>query len=122
MTSSANPLARIVQTGMYGDDTPRWRTIYIWCPGCDHIKGIPVPGEDGTLPSDGPHWEWNGDLVSVTLAPSILQYETGSMPRCHSFLQRGRWQFLADSTHELAGQTVDMVPLPDWVMGNDDSR
>ena len=31
---------------------------------------------------------------------------------CHSFVTDGRIQFLADCTHELAGQTVDMVPLP----------
>lgn len=33
---------------------------------------------------------------------------------CHSFLRSGRWEFLSDSAHRLAGQTVDMVPLPDW--------
>lgn len=31
---------------------------------------------------------------------------------CHSFLKDGCWQFLGDSAHHLAGQTVDMVPLP----------
>lgn len=31
---------------------------------------------------------------------------------CHSFLRAGRWEFLSDSAHHLAGQTVDMVPLP----------
>lgn len=30
---------------------------------------------------------------------------------CHSFLKAGRWQFLSDSAHHLAGQTVDMVDL-----------
>lgn len=32
-------------------------------------------------------------------------------PLCHSFVTDGRIQFLTDSTHELAGQTVD---LPEW--------
>jgi hypothetical protein len=31
---------------------------------------------------------------------------------CHSFLRDGRWQFLGDSAHSLAGQTVNMIPLP----------
>lgn len=31
---------------------------------------------------------------------------------CHSFLRAGRWEFLSDSAHHLAGQTVDMVSLP----------
>lgn len=35
---------------------------------------------------------------------------------CHSFLHAGRWQFLGDSTHELAGQTVDLPPLPDYLV------
>lgn len=35
---------------------------------------------------------------------------------CHSFLRDGRWEFLPDSAHHLAGQTVDMVPLPDWLV------
>ena len=30
--------------------------------------------------------------------------------RCHSFVRSGRIEFLSDSTHALAGQTVD---LPD---------
>lgn len=38
---------------------------------------------------------------------------------CHSFLRAGRWEFLSDSAHELAGQTVDMVPLPDGWAGED---
>lgn len=33
---------------------------------------------------------------------------------CHSFLRDGRWEFLSDSAHHLAGQTVDMVPGPDY--------
>jgi hypothetical protein len=36
---------------------------------------------------------------------------------CHSFLHGGRWQFLADSAHRLAGQQVDMVPLPESWQG-----
>lgn len=35
---------------------------------------------------------------------------------CHSFLHAGQWQFLSDSAHELAGQTVPMEPLPDFLM------
>jgi hypothetical protein len=33
--------------------------------------------------------------------------------RCHSFVRDGRIQFLNDSTHALAGQTVDVPDLPD---------
>lgn len=40
-----------------------------------------------------------------------------SWGNCHSFLRAGRWEFLGDSAHHLAGQTVDMVPLPDGWAG-----
>lgn len=35
---------------------------------------------------------------------------------CHSYVKAGRWEFLGDCTHDLAGQTVPMVPLPDWLV------
>ena len=113
----SNPVARVVHTSRYGDDGPKWRTIYVWCPACDTLTALPIPGEDGTLPQHGrDHWEWDGDLERPTLTPSILQHQTEVSPLCHSFLRDGRWQFLGDCTHHLAGQTVDMVPLPDWVV------
>jgi hypothetical protein len=34
---------------------------------------------------------------------------------CHSFLKDGQWQFLSDCAHAMAGQTVDMVPLPNYL-------
>jgi hypothetical protein len=92
--------------------------IAIWCPGCERADGqgglhmLPVTG-DG---SKHPVWTWNGDLENVTLEPSILTHQADAFV-CHSFLRDGQWQFLGDSTHSLAGQTVPMVPLPDWVTG-----
>lgn len=40
---------------------------------------------------------------------------------CHSFLRNGRWEFLGDSAHHLAGQTVDMVPLPGRYVGDSET-
>lgn len=111
-----NPVAFVRTTMMHGTEAPVWRTLWMWCPACDIAKGIPVPGEDGQLPVEGPHWEWDGNLERPTLSPSILQRQSGKIPLCHSFLRDGRWQFLGDCTHALAGQTVDMVPVPDWMV------
>lgn len=110
-------------TSRYGDPEtgPKWRTCWMWCPGCDSAKGIPVPAEDGSLPPDGPHWSFDGNLEAPTLNPSILQYESGSVPRCHSYVVNGQWQFLSDCTHQLAGQTVNMVPVPDWLYREGDA-
>jgi hypothetical protein len=112
-----NPVARVVSTNRYGGDGPSWRTLYVWCPACDTLTALPLPGVDGSLPTNGrDHWQWDGDLLAPTVSPSILQHQSEVHPLCHSFLRAGRWEFLGDCTHKLAGQTVDMVPLPDWVV------
>lgn len=90
------------------------------CPGCEDNHQIHV----GT-------WTFNGDLERPTITPSLLvhgnQWPEDEYPEyyrashasvapggdtiCHSFVTDGRIQFLSDSTHVLAGQTVD---LPEW--------
>lgn len=95
------------------------------CPGCE---------EDHTVNAS---WGWNGSVDAPTFTPSVLvtcgHYAPHWKPgdncwctfnaehaddpssfachRCHSFVTDGRIQFLADSTHKLAGLTID---LPDW--------
>lgn len=118
-----NPVMVVNTTSMYGDESGiAWRTCWVWCPGCNHLCAIPIAGEDGTLPLFGPHWGWDGNLEQPTFDPSILQESSGSMPKCHSYVRAGRWEFLSDCTHALAGQTVDMVPLPDWVVRHQDEE
>jgi len=55
--------------------------------------------EDGSLAVGGPH----------TADPA--------WGNCHSFIRAGRWEFLSDCAHELAGQTVPLPPIPDWWLG-----
>lgn len=88
--------------------------ILFWCPGCDgaHMIRTSTPEQPGG-------WSFNGDVERPTFSPSILVTYNGSdagvadapPARCHSFVTEGRIQFLADCTHALAGQTVD---LPDF--------
>lgn len=90
------------------------------CPGCKVVHSVHY----GV--GDGPRWTWNGNVEQPTFTPSILvRYPTWVPPAspenmnvgpqtkvdvvCHSFITDGRIQFLSDCTHELAGQTVDMV-------------
>ncbi len=93
-----------------------------WCPGCDEAHAIRI-GSDG--------WGFNGDFDKPTFTPSILVrrgHHSDGNPECwctynkahpknpapftcgmcHSYVIDGRIQFLADSTHALAGQTVDL--------------
>lgn len=71
------------------------------CPGC------------GCLHFFNERWTFNGDLEKPTVSPSILVTYDGAdkKTRCHSFIRDGRIEFLGDSTHELAGQTVDLPPI-----------
>lgn len=94
------------------------------CPGC---------GDDHVV-SDG--WQWNGDFERPTLSPSVLVRTGHYLPgysgdscwctynaehpdepapfscyRCHFFVREGRIEFLSDSTHALAGQTVGLPDL-----------
>ena len=99
--------------------------IAFFCPGCREMHQIHV----GAGP--GPRWTYNGNADAPTFAPSILVRGnklvrdekgdwTGEWERdangnlipqvCHSFVVDGAIQFLSDSTHAFAGQTV---PLPD---------
>jgi len=95
------------------------------CPGCGQYHGF----------TDS--WKFNGNLELPTVSPSILvrwteftdegkrqydmdmksgvdsdfaNYPTKDMV-CHFFIQNGRIQYLLDCTHELKGQTVDMLPI-----------
>lgn len=55
-------------------------------------------------------WSFNGDMEKPTFSPSLLIYADKHHKRCHSFITDGQIQYLADCTHGMAGQTVD---LPD---------
>lgn len=99
--------------------------VFFICPGCGLGHCLP------TAEGKSPRWGFNGSKDRPTLSPSILAkgvelltedevaiVEQGGTvkPRpvtCHSFVREGRIEFLADSTHKLAGQTVDLPPMED---------
>ena len=92
---------------------PTGTRLTLWCPGCRSGHTIVVDAPNG--------WTWDGDRERPTISPSILAHGvrradgTIYRPQCHSFVRAGRWEFLTDSEHDLAGQTVDVQPFPeDW--------
>lgn len=98
-----------------------YNSLVFVCPGCaaggpdgySGLHSLPVNAEN----IGKPVWTWNGDLEKPTLSPSILTHGTknGIYPRCHSYLQEGKFNFLTDSTHPLAGQNgIPMPDLPEW--------
>ena len=86
------------------------------CPACRTLHRFRVDKEywavSGATPSDV--WSFNGDYERPTFHPSMGANFSGyypDRPRCHSFLTDGVWNFLADSTHKMAGQSVAMIPI-----------
>lgn len=70
------------------------------CPGCGY----------GHLFDD--RWTFNGNQERPTFSPSMLV--NAGMPgatRCHSFVRDGRFEFLSDCDHELAGKTVEIAEV-----------
>jgi len=91
-----------------------------WCPGCQGGHTITFGAA-----SD---WTWDGNADAPTISPSVLSYAhqrsfdennpesdeaPAPWPQCHAFVRGGKIEYLSDSGHALAGQTVDMVPLPE---------
>jgi hypothetical protein len=89
------------------------RNLRWHCPGCGVSHMVTVAGVDGHAPTAGPVWTWDGNVDRPTIGPSvkITGGPQGNEYVCHLYVNEGRIQFLGDSTHRLAGQTVDMVPL-----------
>ena len=80
----------------------------VQCPGCGWAHRFMVK-------KLGNHavWTFNGDHEKPTFMPSLLvnrkdceEYRSG-VPTCHSWVEDGKWDFLNDCTHHLAGKKVD---------------
>lgn len=92
-----------------------WKNrLRFMCPGCRAVHEVRVAGGPTQTDTVQPSWSWNGSLDAPTLEPSVegdeIRGPAGELvsPRCHSFVRDGRIEFLADSGHALAGQTVDL--------------
>lgn len=54
-------------------------------------------------------WSWNGDTEKPTIKPSILS--NSGTNRCHTWINDGKVIFLDDCSHELKGQTLDLLDI-----------
>ena len=102
-----------------------------WCPGCASRHVIRVEQAE----HNGARWTFDGNEAQPTFSPSINarwghyatgvnEWDCGECRRarehheetpcgvCHYFVHGGAIQFCGDSTHKLAGQTVDLPELP----------
>jgi hypothetical protein len=106
MARKAKPLK--LMDAAYVPWTPEGAThIQLHAPGPFPTRIIPVAPD--LKEPNAPCWKWNGDVLKPTLSPSLLTWTDDV--RCHSFIREGRIQFLQDCSHELAGQTVDLLDI-----------
>lgn len=77
---------------------------YSWCFYCPACRALHQCDD---------RWMFNGDREHPTFGGSVLVYEDQriNQPRCHSHVRAGQIAYCGDSTHTMAGETVD---LPDW--------
>jgi hypothetical protein len=79
--------------------------LLFWCAGCKSHHQVPVGGKG---------WTWNGSEECPTLTPSLLVNARSlnpHVPVCHSTVNDGMIQYLADSTHALSGQTLPLEEI-----------
>lgn len=95
-----------------GEHDPVICEDYEACDEKSHAIGAVIDGEVRWRFPDGMPDEYRA--VRGHTQPCTREPAWGN---CHSFLRAGRWEFLSDSAHHLASQTVDMVPLPNGWAG-----
>lgn len=81
------------------------RGFAFWCQPCGATHRVATDGQSA--------WSFNGDVNTPTFSPSIkVTQPKGDFTRiCHCWVTDGLIRYEPDSTHELAGQTVEMSPI-----------
>lgn len=111
----ARPVKLVYAKGYFDCPVEEATHVELCLPGPIPTRYIPVILR-GTRA--GTHcWSWNGSTSAPTLHPSILsetQVRDGLAVkgiRCHTWITDGRVTFLSDTTHELSGQTLDLLDI-----------
>lgn len=65
-------------------------------------------------------WTWNGHIVAPTFFPSMHiitrhLHDRKFMQSCHYWIRGGRVEFLKDCTHSMAGVTISLPVLPEYL-------
>ena len=93
-----------------------------FCPACKKCHWVAVGRRSLWAPSL--RWQFNGNFEKPTVDPSLLVTHKMSCngetkeTRCHSFIRDGKIQYLADCTHNLAGQTVEIPDFPEEMLND----
>lgn len=68
------------------------------CPGCGNIHSLDIN-----------MFNFNGNFLSPSITPTIQVVWGNNI--CHSQVHDGKITFLPDSTHDKAGQTLDLLDI-----------
>ena len=82
--------------------------MFIMCPGCNDIHQI------HTDQSSSVKWSFNDSFDNPTFSPSVkVIMPTHNKPTkvCHFFVNNGVIDFCSDSTHHLAGKSVEIEEI-----------
>jgi hypothetical protein len=93
----------------YTDCGPEEAThLFLKLPGPSSLIILPVQIK-GRREGTG-NWTWNGSTETPDVKPSVLSRmgRNGGIV-CHTWINDGQAIFLPDCTHELAGQTLDLL-------------
>lgn len=93
-----------------------------YCPACEEAHSYRTDGQGKA------NWTFNGNAERPSFTPSMLIRWGAKVPgyenwkddpggTCHYFLTDGQISYCGDSTHALAGKTVALPELPDWMAG-----
>ena len=80
-------------------------SYWFYCPGCKLAHRFVTKG-------NGLNWTFNGDMELPSFTPSLFM-QHGKI--CHLYLTDGDLIFCTDSQHDLAGKTIGLPELPDWI-------
>lgn len=73
--------------------------VTIFCPACKCGHSI------------NKTWQYDGNKDLPTISPSILVWSENRNYRCHSYVKKGKIEFLNDCSHDMKGQTVDLPEI-----------
>ena len=88
------------------------RHLAYWCDACGRQHAPRIHADD--TGSGGGVWSWNGSFARPTLSPNVdvnAALDPAFGARCDHFVLDGRLEYLAASTHAMAGRNVEMSLL-----------
>lgn len=104
----ARPLKKRKGIGLSPCNVEEATHIALNLPGPAGLVFLPLK-RDVNRDSGLPQWEWNDDIDSPTIKPSLKT--TGGDFLCHCWVTAGEVKFLADSSHYLKGRTVPLLSV-----------